>query len=297
LLPGRVLPALTNLDGLHGLDRKGSTRDASIEPKLFGGVRAEPWGAAKGAHFDNPAERVLILLGLLDLGHHLGIGVGIDAADLTIAEDVEIFGGQCRVGRGCDRAHAYDMTMDANPDRVEQVFAHRSDSHSRRRLAGRCTLEHVTDIGELVLHDTREVGMPRARHNDGACAARRNFGELLFRHSPGALGSTPVSVITVLDDQADWTTDRAAVSHPAKDRGLICFDRLAGRTSIAGLATSQIALQSVTVDVDARGQAAEDRDDAGTMRLARGDEGERHLFQQGIAAGGLWFRLRSCVHP
>ena len=137
--------------------------------------------------------------------------------------------------------------------------------------------------------------MARARHNDGACAAGRNLGELLFRHGPGALGCAPVGVITVLDDEADRTADRATVAHATKDRGLIRFDRLARRTSIAGLATSQVALQAVTVDVDARGQATEDRNDAGTMRLARGDEGERHLFPQGIAAGGLWFRLRSCA--
>ena len=137
--------------------------------------------------------------------------------------------------------------------------------------------------------------MAGARHNDSACAARRNLGELLFRHGPSALGSTPVGVISILDDQADGTTDRATVSHATENRGLIRFDRLARRTSIAGLATSQIALQAVTVDVDARGQATEDRNDAGTMRLARGDEGERHLFPQGIAAGGLWFRLRSCA--
>ena len=66
------------------------------------------------------------------------------------------------------------------------------------------------------------------------------------------------------------------MAHTTEDRGLVGLDRLARRAAITGLAPSEIALQAIAVRMQSCGQTREDRDDAGTMRLAGGDEGERH---------------------
>ena len=166
--------------------------------------------------------------------------------------------------------------MNRDADRVEQVLAEGADGDAGRGLAGRGALEDVADVGQLVLHDAGQVGVAGARHVDDACASRVDLGELFIRDRPGTLRGAPVLVIAVLDDQAQRPPERAAMAHTTEDRGLVGLDRLARRAAITGLAPSEIALQAIAVRMQSCGQTREDRDDAGTMRLAGGDEGERH---------------------
>ena len=125
--------------------------------------------------------------------------------------------------------------------------------------------------------------MAGARHVDDARAPRVDLGELLVGDGPSTLGGAPVVVIAVLDDQAEWAAKRAAMAHAAKDRGLVGLDCLARRAAVARLTASQIALQPLAVGMQAGGQAREDRDDAGAVRLAGGDERQCHWSLQGIA--------------
>ena len=166
--------------------------------------------------------------------------------------------------------------MNRDADRVEQVLAEGADGDAGRGLAGRGALEDVADVGQLVLHDAGQVGVAGARHVDDACASRVDLGELFIRDRPGTLRGAPVLVIAVLDDQAERPAERPAVAHAAEDRGLVGLDRLTRRAAVAGLSAREITLQAIAIGMQSRGQPTEDRNDARSVRLAGGDEGERH---------------------
>ena len=82
-------------------------------------------------------------------------------------------------------------------------------------------------------------------------------------------------LVGVADEEADGRARRSAFEDAAQQLHLVGF--LAGRSemALAGLATGQLALNEIHIDLDARRHAVDDATDACTVALAEAGKAEK----------------------
>src|SRR6185437_7176873 len=77
--------------------------------------------------------------------------------------------------------------------------------------------------------------------------------------------------------------ERTAVPEPGEHLDGVGFDSLAWTAAVALLPASEVGVDRITLEHEAGGKAADDRDERGAVRLARGDEFERHQAERTAA--------------
>ncbi len=157
--------------------------------------------------------------------------------------------------------------MDADAERGQEALREGARGDARRGLAGAGALEHVADVREAVLLRPGEVGVP----------GTRQVGLLdLGVDRPGVHPLLPVRVVAVRDQHGDRASERLAVAHARADLDRVGLDLHAPAAAVAELAPGHVAVQRLAVELEARGQALDDRDEARAVRFAGGCEGQFH---------------------
>ena len=171
-----------------------------------------------------------------------------------------------RLGRG-DRADPGHVAEHLTPNVREEGLGERPGGHARGRLARARALEHVAHVGEAVLLDAGEVGVAGARQVD--------LGHLRL-HRPRVHPLLPVGVVAVVDPERHRAAERAPVADAGRDLGAVLLDLHPPAAAVAELAPREVAVEVLGPQLEARGQALDDRDQAGAVGLARGGEAQRH---------------------
>ena len=159
------------------------------------------------------------------------------------------------------------MRADLDADRREQRLADRAARDARRGLARGGALEHVADVREAVLPDPHEIGVT---------GAREVHLLRLGRDRPGVHALFPVDVVAVRDAQGDRTAERASVTHSRNDFRAVLLDLHAAAAAVAELAPSEVGVDPLAVELEARGNPLEDARETRAMGLSRGCEAQRH---------------------
>ena len=81
---------------------------------------------------------------------------------------------------------------------------------------------------------------------------------------------------TVPNDERERRPERPAVPQPGEHLDLVLLDLLARRAPVALLAALQVGVDRLPVELEAGGQAGQDRDERGPVRLPCGGKAERH---------------------
>ena len=156
--------------------------------------------------------------------------------------------------------------MDADPERAQELLGDRSGRHPGRGLAGARALEHVADVGVAVLEEPREVGV---------AGPRRVHLLDLGVDGPRVHPLLPVRVVAVGDQERDRAAERAAVPDARADLDRVALDLHPAAAAVAELAPRHLAVDPLAGELEARGNALDDRDQPGAVRLAGGCEAER----------------------
>ena len=231
---------VADLDALHRLDAHEREREPRIEPVLLRRVRAEPRRDSRRAHLDDAADRVALLARLVD-----------------------------------SRAQA--LLVDGRPphldaDLPQQGLRDGAGGDVHGGVPRRRALERVPHVVMAVLPDAGEVGVagPRERHRLRALPLRLALG------GPGAHPPRPALVVAVRDDDCERRAERAPVPEPGEHLDAVLLDLLPRGASVALLAALQVGVDRLAVELEACGQALEDRDERGAVGFARGREPEGH---------------------
>ena len=156
--------------------------------------------------------------------------------------------------------------MHADAEGPQELLGERPGGHSRRGLAGAGALQHVANVGMAELEQAGKVGVAGPR--------RVNLLDLGV-HRPGVHPLLPVGVIAVRDQDGDWAAERSAMAHAGADLDRVALDLHPPAAPVTELAASHLAVEALAVELEARGKALDDRDQAGAVRLAGGCEAKR----------------------
>ena len=166
-----------------------------------------------------------------------------------------------------DRADLHHVRADLDAERAQEGLGQRAAGDARGGLARARALEHVAHVGQAVLPRADEVGVAGARQVD--------LGHLGL-HRPRVHPLLPVGEVAVGDLQGDRAAERAPVADPAGDLRAVALDLHPPAAAVAELAARHVAVDRLAVELEARGQALDDAGQAGAVRLAGGDELQRH---------------------
>src|SRR6185503_20571728 len=159
-------------------------------------IRPEPRRHASPAHLDDPTD---------------GIAVGTRRVDPLL------------------QVVSHDRAGNLDADLPDERLRDRTTRDDRRGVPRTGPLERVSRIGELVLHDAREIGMawPRERHRllalSGGVALRR----------PGAHPPLPVGMVTVANEEGERRPEGAAVPEPGQHLDRVRLDLLPRASAVA----------------------------------------------------------------
>ena len=266
---------VADLDPLRRLDREHRRRDPAVEPALPLDVGAEAGRHAVGTRLGHAAEGVAVALGGLDLGDHRGLGAGIDAAHGRRFGPVEVGGREPRGGRRAHRPHLEHVRAHLDPDRSQERLGDGAGRDPSRRLARAGPFQHIPHVGVAVLEDAGQVGMARSRERHGLPAPAVLL-ELGLVDRPRAHRRRPVPVVAVLDEERERASQRAAVTQAGARLDVVLLELLAGAPAVAGLPPGEVGPDQLVVELEPRREARDDDCQAGAVRLAGRDVGERH---------------------
>ena len=232
----RELEAGSDLDAFHRLDAHHRGREPGIEPVVLRRVRPEAGRDAASANLDDPADRVPIGLGLIDV------------------------------------AHADNGAFDLDPDLPEQCLGHRARGDRDRRLTSARPLQRIPRVGMAELQRPRQVCVAWTRQRDRL----RPLPRRLAFGRPRAHPPLPVLVIPVVNDERERRSERASVTEAGEHLDPVLLELLARAAAIALLAPCEIRVDRVPLESEPGGQPAEDPDESRAVRLSRGRELQGH---------------------
>ena len=157
--------------------------------------------------------------------------------------------------------------MDAHAERAQELLGDRAAGHAGRGLAGAGALEHVANVGQPVLLRSDQVRVPGPRQVD--------LGDRLGDR-PRVHPLLPVGVVAVDYLERDRAAERTAVTDAAGDLGLVALDLHPPAAAVAELAAAEVAVDRLTVELEAGRQTFDDAGQTGAMRLARGRQVQAH---------------------
>ena len=251
-----------DLDTLRGVDAHHGLGELAVQLAVPLHVRAEADRDAGGPHLEGAAERIAGLFGGVDGGDHALAGCGVGAADGVLVD-----GGPVRLALDLrvDIADRCRVRVDGDAELFQEAAADRADGDARSGLAGGGALEDVAHVVEAILHRTGEVGMARAQARDllRVAVVRADLHHFL-----------PVLPDAIGDQHGDGAAERATVADTAEDLCAVHLQLLTARTPVAALAPVHIGGDVVFGDLEACGDALEDRDERLAVRLSGGEKAQ-----------------------
>jgi len=249
-------PDLDALDRLHAHDGGG---DAGVEPVAPVHGAAEAGGAVEDVDLDDAADGGLVDLGLVDrllLGRGGGgvgaVGVagvaGGDERTPVVRGDLDAGGG---LVDGADEAERVD------PQFAQEALGQCAGGDAGGGLARAGTLEGLAAVGGEVLDAAGEVGVAGARRVDG-----------------GRLVVVVEARVAVGDLQRDGGADGVALADAGEEGRGVGLDVLPPAAPVPALAPRELGVDGCQIDGHAGGEAADDREQGGAVRLAGGGVGQ-----------------------
>ena len=199
---------LPQADALDRLDRAQRAGQAAVEALLPRDVGPQAGDQAVRPHLEDAAERLVGLALDVDVVDHRLRRRRVEAADrrgVDVGETVERE--RLAVVRRMDGADLHDVGDDVHAQRAQVLLEHGAARDSGGRLPRAGPLEHVADVGQLVLLRPGEVGVPRSRKMDLVDRA-------VDRPRAHPLG--PVLVVAVGDLEGDRSAERPPVPHAGR---------------------------------------------------------------------------------
>ena len=161
---GQVEP-VAELDALDRLDAHQRAGQPGVQPAVAVHVAAEAGRQAVRDDLDDAAERVAVLAGRVDLGHHRLAGDRVEAAHRRRRRP--------RPGRPARAAVPYGTATSPMRDHVgqhghaerlvQERLGHRAERDPGRGLPGAGPLQHRPRVVEAVLLHADQVGVPGPR--------------------------------------------------------------------------------------------------------------------------------------
>ena len=241
-LPASAKP-VADLDALHGLDPHDRGGEARVETVLLGRVGTEPGRHAAARTSTTPPT----------------VSRALRASSIRSRKLVLVDGG----------------ALDRDADRGEERLRDASHGDVDRGVARRGAFERVADVVEVVLLDACEVGVtrPRERHRLRPLPLRLALGR------PRAHPPRPVLVVDVADDERERRPERLPVPKAREHLDAVGLDLLSRRAAVALLAAVQVGVDRVAVELEARREAGDDRDERRPVRLTGGGNAKRHVLE------------------
>ena len=184
--PAGDVEAVAELDALDGLDAHERLGEEAVELAVPVDVAAEADGHAVGEHLDDAAERVAVLGRRLDLVDHArprrrGRSSGPRRRRPRRGRRRR---GAAPGRRGPGRAGPRGSTISV-PSAASSALATAPGRDPGRGLAGRCPLEHVAGVVEVVLLHAGEVGVAGPGRGEAAGLVAPGAGDISSVHLSG----------------------------------------------------------------------------------------------------------------
>jgi hypothetical protein len=157
--------------------------------------------------------------------------------------------------------------VDASPNRAQKLLHQGPGGNPGRGFARARAFEHVARIGVTELE-----------HPDQVCVAGPGQVRLLDLrvHRPWVHSLLPVRVVAVGDQYRHGAPERPPVPHTGADLDRVLLDLHPAAPAVAELAARHLAIEPLAVELEAGGQALDDRHEPGAVRLACCCEAEVH---------------------
>ena len=258
------LEAVAHLDALDGLDAHQGAGEPGVDPAVPVGVRAEPGRQAVDDDLDDAAEGVAVLVGGVDLGHHRGAGVGVEAAHRVGVQGLQVVAQGHDAGRRAHGAELDDVRHERGPGGLlHELGGDLAERHACGGLAGAGPLEHRAGFVEAVLLHADEVGVAGTRTRE-RCAPLEP-GQRLGVDRIGRHDLLPLGPLAVADAQRDRAAERGAVADAADDLQVVGLEAHPGTASVAQATAGERGLDVLAGHPDARRQSFEDGDECGAV--------------------------------
>ena len=168
---------------------------------------------------------------------------------------------------GAHRGDLHDVRAHLHAERAQKRLRQRAAGDARGGLARGGPLEDVAHIALLVLPGAHQVGVAGTRqvHLGDRCLHRPRVHPLL-----------PVGVVAVGDLQRDGAAERAPVPHARGHGRRVALDLHPPAAAVPELPARHVGVDLLGVQLEARGQALDDRGQAGAVGLAGGGEAQDH---------------------
>ncbi len=168
----------------------------------------------------------------------------------------------------------YTWLTISTSNRPKQLPGNRACRDTRRGLARARALEHVANVGAVVLDDARKVGMPRTWPRDDRPDRAGRSGRRLVL---GMHRLLPVFPILVANEQRDGRAKRFAGAHTGENLGLVGFDRHAAAAAVPTLTPLELFGDGLEIDMQSGRHAFENDDESLAVRLAGGEKTQHCL--------------------
>src|SRR5581483_6024677 len=152
---------VADLDALHRLDAHERLREEPVDLAVPVDVRPETGRHAVAEHLHHATERVTDLRGRLHRGHHLVLGLRVEAPHGRVVDALEVVRRRAGLARCAHRAELDHVAEDRRAELREQGLRERTGRDARRGLARARALEHVARVVEPVLLHADEIRMAR----------------------------------------------------------------------------------------------------------------------------------------
>ena len=191
---------------LHAFDRLNTHQcccQARVKPPVPVNMTAEARREAMSDHFHDPAERVAVFAGRVDLFDHQSAGLRVGTANRVCINPIEVAAvGNDPIGSR-DRADTDNMTQDGGTaGLLEQALCNGAECNPSRRLAGTGPLQHGTSVVKAVLLHPDEVRVPGPRPGEGCIAGE--VGEQIWIDRVRRHHLFPLRPLRVSDANGHW---------------------------------------------------------------------------------------------
>src|SRR5690606_37849878 len=237
--PGSGAEAVAEFHAFDRLDAHEGPSQPRVEAAVPVDVAAQAGRQPVGDDFDDSAEGVAGLAGVVYFGDHAGAGLRVEAAHRVGVDAGEVLrGGDGGVVGDGDAAHRHDVADDFHAERLaEELAGDFTQGDARGGLAGAGALQDRAGFVIAVLLHAHEVGVPRPGAGQGG-VARHPF-ELLGGHGVGGHDFLPFGPFGVAHLDRHRPAEGAAVTDPSNDGDLVLLELHAGAPAVPGATTEQ----------------------------------------------------------
>ena len=260
---------ITDLHALDGLNTHHRTGKSSIKTTIRFNIRAHACGNAVHHNLDHTAQRIGVLLRLINTGNHPLFRILVKSAHRRSVQRLKILRlgkrGLLRIGNTC-ATNGKHMRNGTNTERLlQELLGNLTQRHTRSRLTRGRTLQHRTSIIKTILTHASQIRMPRTRARQRGIAALTS--KLMIKRIR-THHLSPLRPLGVGDLNGHRRTNRLTKTHTSQHTNLVLLELHTRATTIPKTTTRQRANNILRGDMNARGQSFNHGDKRLTMRLA-----------------------------